>query len=378
MATITDILDGDLISASNEVINNNFDNLNTDKIETSYLDTDTAMAANSDVKIPSQKAVKTYIDTSGGSNASETVRGIVEEATDAEVTAGTATGATGAKLVVTPAKLATRLGTISIATTQLTGTVALSNLPTPAFYQRISITPLTTAGSLYASAANSDGSVLFLFQSSGNELFRYAKDSNTGMYYQTHRVNTTPTGPYSSMVIVGSYLYIFCDLDPFTCYRYDSATGANETLMTIPSIDVAGNNYDSSCWTDGTYIYVVVAKANTTAYKLSISGTTLTQVTTSTCNVTVSGNTKSFIYDGTNTYEVVISSSTITIRKATDIYFVASTTTTYTAGTESGSFAGSISIPLDANRMYAGYWDSAYDPSAQIKVIMSLTPYTKP
>jgi hypothetical protein len=41
------------------------------------------------------------------SNASETVKGIVEEATDAEVTAGTATGATGAKLFITPAKLLT-------------------------------------------------------------------------------------------------------------------------------------------------------------------------------------------------------------------------------------------------------------------------------
>ena len=42
-------------------------------------------------------------------NASETVKGVVEEATDAEVLAGTATGATGAKLFVTPAKLVTNL-----------------------------------------------------------------------------------------------------------------------------------------------------------------------------------------------------------------------------------------------------------------------------
>ena len=40
-----------------------------------------------------------------GGDASETVKGFVEEATDAEVLAGTATGATGAKLFVTPAKL---------------------------------------------------------------------------------------------------------------------------------------------------------------------------------------------------------------------------------------------------------------------------------
>lgn len=109
MSTITTINSGDQISNSRTDINNNFANLNSDKVETSAIDTDTALAANSDTKIPSQKAVKAYIDTSGGANASETVRGIVEEATDAEVTAGTATGGTGAKLFVTPTKLITRL-----------------------------------------------------------------------------------------------------------------------------------------------------------------------------------------------------------------------------------------------------------------------------
>lgn len=128
MATITTIDSTDLITDSRSDINTNFANLNSDKIETSYIDTDTALTANSDVKIPSQKAVKSYIDTQGGANASETVRGVVEEATDAEVTAGTATGATGAKLIVTPAKLATRLtavipvSKIYISTTEVTFT----------------------------------------------------------------------------------------------------------------------------------------------------------------------------------------------------------------------------------------------------------------
>lgn len=50
--------------------------------------------------------------SAAAANASETIRGAVEEATDAEVTAGTATGGTGAKLFVTPAKLKTYLGGI--------------------------------------------------------------------------------------------------------------------------------------------------------------------------------------------------------------------------------------------------------------------------
>jgi hypothetical protein len=127
MSTIITIASGDSITNSRADLNTNFVNLNFDKIETSYLDTDTAMAANSDVKIPSQKAVKTYIDTLGGANASETVRGIVEEATDAEVTAGTATGATGAKLFVTPAKLATRVTSIASKVAINTTEVSVSN-----------------------------------------------------------------------------------------------------------------------------------------------------------------------------------------------------------------------------------------------------------
>lgn len=121
MSTITTINASDLITNSRAVINTNFSNLNTDKIETSYLDTDTTLAANSDTKIATQKAVKAYVDTGGNVNASETTRGIVEEATDAEVTAGTATGATGAKLFITPAKLATYKATFTYLNSVSTG-----------------------------------------------------------------------------------------------------------------------------------------------------------------------------------------------------------------------------------------------------------------
>lgn len=62
MSTITTIQSSDLITNSRTDINTNFSNLNTDKIETSTLDTDTALAANSDSKIATQKAVKGYID----------------------------------------------------------------------------------------------------------------------------------------------------------------------------------------------------------------------------------------------------------------------------------------------------------------------------
>jgi hypothetical protein len=119
MSAITTIQGSDIIKNSRADINTNFSNLNSDKIETSTLDTDTTLAANSDSKIATQKAVKAFVLSGGQANASETERGLTEEATDAEVTAGTATGSTGAKLFVTPAKLATKT-TAVLASYQLT------------------------------------------------------------------------------------------------------------------------------------------------------------------------------------------------------------------------------------------------------------------
>ena len=113
MSTLTTILGSDGIGSPSRVnINNNFTALNTDKIETSVIDTDTTLAANSDSRIPSQRAIKAYVDSGGNTNASTTVSGVVEEATDAEVLAGTGTGATGARLFVNPASIYTYLANI--------------------------------------------------------------------------------------------------------------------------------------------------------------------------------------------------------------------------------------------------------------------------
>jgi microcystin-dependent protein len=66
MATIVTINASDQITNSRADLNTNFANLNTDKIETSVLDTDTALTANSDSKVATQKAVKAYADSLGG------------------------------------------------------------------------------------------------------------------------------------------------------------------------------------------------------------------------------------------------------------------------------------------------------------------------
>jgi hypothetical protein len=62
MATITTLNSADSGAVSRTVLNTNLANLNTDKIETSYLDTDVTLAADSDAKVATQKATKSYVD----------------------------------------------------------------------------------------------------------------------------------------------------------------------------------------------------------------------------------------------------------------------------------------------------------------------------
>jgi hypothetical protein len=116
MSTITTINGSDTITSSRTVLNANMAALNTDKIETSVLDTDTALTANSDSKVATQKAVKAYVDASPLGNASTTVRGVVEEATQAEVSAGAATGGSGARLFINPSTSTTGYSTTQVFT----------------------------------------------------------------------------------------------------------------------------------------------------------------------------------------------------------------------------------------------------------------------
>ncbi len=81
MSTIQTINSGDQITNSRADINTNFANLNADKFEKSDIDTDTSMAANSDTKVPSQKAVKAYIDTGGNPFSVETTSGTTHSLT---------------------------------------------------------------------------------------------------------------------------------------------------------------------------------------------------------------------------------------------------------------------------------------------------------
>lgn len=267
MSTITTINGSDVISTSRTVINTNFSNLNTDKIETNTLDTDTTLAANSDSKIATQKAVKAYVDAGGNVNASETTKGIVQEATDAQVTAGTATGSTGAKLIVTPAKLATRLATLPPNT-------------------------ITHDFSSYTTSAHGYSDVVAIGGTTGTGLAL----NITGQPPQITDAATHLAGADNiySYVILGNYVYILLREtstapDTWAVYRLDKSNiAAAGTLMTFSGAVVLTNT-NTGLWmtSDGTYFYInYAAGSSANSYvlaKYSLSGTTFTYVSSITC-----------------------------------------------------------------------------------------------
>jgi len=215
--SITTIQGTDLITNSRTDINNNFASLNTNKIETDYLDTDTTLAANSDSKIATQKAVKAYVDAGGNQNASETTRGIVQEATDAQTTAGTATGSTGAKLFVTPAKLSTLLTATYQPTSVFTSGQTTYDTSTASGTQTITHglgkTPKrVTFNTMWSGNTDcfskSDG----VFDASGNSCIymihdvsdQTARINSSNTYALKFRENTADTNNQQGVVTVGS------------------------------------------------------------------------------------------------------------------------------------------------------------------------------
>ena len=240
MSTITSLTGTDGITTANSMtkINTNFTNLNTDKIETSVIDTDTTLAANSDAKIPSQKAVKAYVDAGGNVNASTTVKGIVEEATQAEVDAGTATGGTGARLFVNPSTILRTARTL---------------IPQPA---------IGTDGSAPGSATLSSsttailGQVIVPFQITVNkvsvrlgacpggdnvDISLYSEDGQTRYFSVTSAVtagsaNTIISPAVSSVILYPGIYYVMINIDSTTGIEFYTWTAAAVPFSTTAGL----------------------------------------------------------------------------------------------------------------------------------------------
>ena len=267
----------------------------------------------------------------------------------------------------------------------------LSKMPIPAFYQRI----VSSSTGFRNGASNSDGSVFVVFDgSSGSyEFQRYERDSLTGYYHPTHSVAATPGS--SPMVIVGSYVYLFNDYvgDNLVGYRYNLADLTGETALSLPSISSSLDTWSVFCWTDGVYIYLVSGKTPTTYYKLSISGTTLSTVTTGTCvnvfSYADSNNDMYFTaYDGETFYYV----HTTTNNFPYDIYFYKLNDLVGSAKTQifqnyipgfNNNDSNALILPIDSDRLYLGNFETIYgdgDGSPQVVTgyCYHLYPVSKP
>lgn len=244
MATITSLAGSDGITSANSMakINTNFTNLNSDKIETSYIDTDTTLAANSDVKIPSQKAVKTYIDTSGGANASTTVRGIVEEATSAEVTAGTTTGATGARLFLNPTHVG-ETGNDKIVKTKSTGLLDQS------------IVPFTTACGVITRAMDAASGAVTTAHGLGR-IPRYIRVTARIVNASATAKMAMSDGVYNGTTVACTYLF----RDDST----DSVAGTDSVNIVAIKFDASNEAQNAVPTFDATNITLTWTRVNTT------------------------------------------------------------------------------------------------------------------
>lgn len=272
MATsITVIQSTDVIANSRVAINNNFASLNTNKIETDYLDTDTTLAANSDVKIATQKAVKAYVDAGGSPLASTTAAGRVEVATAAEFAAGTDTGGTGAYL----------LAPVSY----------VSALAIPRFLNHAGMgeDPNQNTAMGYS---DDPKKVVFLINATTFRLLNLTD----GKYQQ--RIVTTDWAAADNihgMVIIGLYVYVLLKdtgAPALRVYRYSVTDLTSATLMTVAGVALGGaSGVNPFMNADATNLYINYDGGNDTTNtheisKYSISGTTITYVSTITCGAT--------------------------------------------------------------------------------------------
>jgi hypothetical protein len=133
--------------------------------------------------------------------------------------------------------------------------------------------------------SNSDGSIVIAIDSGESgvtsshapKLHRFVIDTTTGMYRKTHSVTAGYTmysgsGQKAGGTIMGDYVYIrsYNNAVSSVAYRYDLADLANEASMSGATADA---NWPAM-FNDGTYIYMM--NNNSTYYKYSVSGTTLT------------------------------------------------------------------------------------------------------
>lgn len=270
----------------------------------------------------------------------------------------------------------------------------IAKMPIPAYYQRQFITDgqsETTEASTRGCASSQDGSVIYVISSNNptNRFHRFVRDAYTGMYRKTNSVGMTPSvNSVSSVgvVLLGSFVYVFFDNGTnMGCYRYNSADLSGETLMTTPTVALAGTQ-SLIAWTDGVFLYWVSNNNSGSVNKYSVSGTTLTFVSSGTADSSLWNNGMNFggaFFDGTNVYAFGAQNGNIArIIKLGSFFGVGNTTTDYqyNSYTFGDTQAGLLGYPIDEYRMYIGKVsaDNPTSTSTTSRPFVELLPLTKP
>lgn len=180
---------------------------------------------------------------------------------------------------------------------------------------------LASTSAVYAATyftSEPDGSVLYSVSqnsaSNGANISRYVRDAITGQFYMTHQINTTDMGTSQdfSIAVTANNLWVFGkSAGSGVAWQFSKADLTGETSVTISGTKFASGR---SAFSDGTNLYVL---ETTSQYrKYSVSGTTITNVSTITYTSAGAVGVQA-ICDGTSvwTFEGNLSNSSFPIRK---------------------------------------------------------------
>lgn len=270
-----------------------------------------------------------------------------------------------------------------------------SKMPAPLLRQVISDYTTSRAGQTIM-AAEKDGSILYRLIKTSNTaglIQRYERE-DTGYYIKTHEVSITNTDGNAGignsdrhgLVVLGDYLYQTYSIttgSAIAMKRFLKSNLTGETLMTVPLM--VGTVH--KLWMDGNYIYLQIG-TSTTVSKYTVSGTTLTLVTTGTAHAdfanAITGGSVAF--NGKEMYLIRgLAPSTVQIMKLGNPYGTTVTTTNkstldFPPLSDNGTTAGSLYTGFfgDEDHLYVIYAEE-YNDNGTVRLYgLTLYPIRKP
>lgn len=269
--------------------------------------------------------------------------------------------------------------------TQLSSTISDFNTAVPALvsssYPQLQL-PLIQSSTIQTSnlkaSSNLTGTIKIIatFVTGTITISRFLKDTGTVNWLKTHQITISTSGGQSLNVLTvhGTSVYIgYTTAGVSTVKRYDLADLTNLTSITISGTDsfaLAG-----SAFSDGTFIYVY-ASANTYR-QYSVSGTTLTEVTT--IGYTSSGTLPQGAQcNGTNVWITDSTGGTVNIRKYPIAGGAVTSTTTYIITLTRPNALGMVLTLGSASVLCIGYIHTVESNAAVIGTELSMVAITLP